>query len=549
MVYKAAVLLFGLFVGAFAAPEIKLHGTTLIGRDVTTSNVEFFGGIPFAEPPVGRLRFRPPVLKTRLDTPTFDASEYGDWCLQPPLTPGIKDVSEDCLTINVHRPTGAKPGDKLPVLFWVYGGAFLIGGAGFYNGSGIVAHSIQRDTPIVYVNFNYRLGPFGYPQGKEAEDRSQLNLALQDISTALKWVHANIHVFGGDKSKITIFGESAGAMNIGVLLLNQEFERLVRGAIFESGQANGSGVFRADRGELTWQGFVRSIPSCASLAITGNTFPCLQNASQEEISAAYLGSFNTDQLTVAWQPTLDPSRGSLLPYFPSKLYKKGKFARIPFIAGTNLDEGTSFSAVARNENYTESDIRAEILATSSPLAVDPGHFAEVTDRLLELYPDSPALGSPYGTGEELFGLPSLYKRVSSILGDLIFEGPRRQWTQAAAEHGVKVYGYLFTQPQPFGQPESGVPHAAEIGYVYGNAFDAGESGRRLTTTMMDYWISFAVNLDPNDDKGSKRPIWPVYTKPNQVLIQLNGDNTTVIRDDYREARIGHINDNSIAFRR
>ncbi|TFK25306.1 lipase I [Coprinopsis marcescibilis] len=551
MLLKVATALSVLVAGVLAAPEVRLHGTRIIGQDVTASKVDFFGGVPFAEPPVGRLRFRKPVLKTSLETRIFNATNFGSSCLQPALMPGVSDVSEDCLTINIHRPTGTKPGDKLPVLFWTYGGAFLIGGSASYNGSELVAQSVRRGTPIVYVNFNYRLGPFGYPNGKEAHDRRSLNLGLEDILAALRWVHANIDAFGGDKRKVTIFGESAGGMNIGVLYLNRELEQLVRGAIFESGQANGRPGFAAAESETNWQGFVRNIPSCASVATSGNTFSCLQKASQEEIRTAYLGSFGGGDLFggLAFTPTIDAGPGGLYPDFVSKLYKSGKFAKIPFIAGNNLDEGTLFATAARSANYTEADLKRGVIFASSPPVVDPGRLEEGATKLLELYPEDPKVGSPYGTGDDLFGLPANFKRAASLQGDQTFDAPRRQWIQTASAHGVKAYGYLFTQPQPLGDPAGGVPHAAEIGYIYGNALDFSPEGRTLTTYMMDYWISFTVNLDPNDKNGSERPIWPLYTESNQVLLQLNGANTSVIRDDYRKDGIGYMNDNAIVFRR
>ena len=136
-------LLLSSSVAAWAAPQLKFGPTTLSGQAIS-STVEFFGGIPFAEPPLGQLRLRPPIFKPRLNVSTFDASEYGKSCPQPPLFEGEIPVSEDCLTINVHRPIGTKPSDKLPVFFYTYGGAYVIGGSPAYNGSQIVEHSIQR---------------------------------------------------------------------------------------------------------------------------------------------------------------------------------------------------------------------------------------------------------------------------------------------------------------------------------------------------------------------------------------------------------------------
>ncbi|KAJ2920605.1 hypothetical protein H1R20_g16490, partial [Candolleomyces eurysporus] len=496
-------LLLSLLTNVHAVPELKLGRTTLSGRDVSP-RVEFYGGIPFAEPPVGARRLRPTVLKTRLNAGIFDASQYGKGCVQPMADPST--LSEDCLTINVHRPKGLKSSAKLPVLFWTYGGAFIIGSSNAYNGSELVERSVARGTPLIFVNFNYRLGPLGFPQGQESDDERSLNLGVLDQIAALEWVQENIESFGGDKKQVTIFGESAGAVMTGLLYMQPELERWARGAIMESGSSNTAPAFRASRNELLWQHFVGSVASCASIATSGHTLACLRNATTEEVTA---GLLNTTTLDSAWTPALDRRPGSVYPDLSSHLYAKEHFARIPFIAGTNLDEGTSFSS---HTSLSDQDALSAML-----------------DQVLTLYPEDPSVGSPYGTGNELFGLPASYKRLSSIMGDLVFDAPRRMLSEAAAEARVKSYGYLFTHPQP--DPSSGVLHGSEIQFVFGQIpptspeslppylppyGSADEAARNLSTIMMDYWISFAVTLSPNDGKGIQRPHWPHYTPAKKV---------------------------------
>ncbi|RXW22770.1 hypothetical protein EST38_g3072 [Candolleomyces aberdarensis] len=486
-----------------------------------------------------------------------------------PLRVDPSTQSEDCLTISIHRPAGVKPLAKLPVLFWTYGGAFVIGSSDRYDATELVQRSIQRRTPIIYVNFNYRLGPLGFPQGQEADDRRALNLALEDQITALEWVQANIHFFGGDKNKVTVFGVSAGAIMTGVLLLNPRLERLARGAILESGSSNGLALFTAARHEGSWQYFVSQVPSCASVATSGKTFSCLQNATTEEITIATLRADALTEFEFVWTPTLDTGCKGLYPDLASRLYSKGHFSRLPFIAGTNLDEGTLF---ASQQPLTDEDLKAMLIRLNTSPGGSPG--IEVTaDKVLELYPADPAVGSPYGTGDELFGFPESYKRHASIFGDMNFEAPRRMLSQAAAKRGVKSYAYHFTDPQAI--PAIGVPHAAEVPYVYGQVPPtAGAASQNLSITVMDYWISFTVSLDPNDEKGIKReclathpplgystyepffldsvcigPIWPQYKSANQVLLQLEGDNTTVVRDDFREEQMAFLNKNAQTFNR
>ncbi|KAJ2985861.1 hypothetical protein NUW54_g10005 [Trametes sanguinea] len=179
------------------APQVQLGNSILIGTQ-NTGQTEFFGGIPYAEPPTGGLRFAPPVLKTDPGVTTFDASTYGVSC---PVG-GQSNLDEDCLTLNILRPLGTSAGGGLPVMMWIYGGGFQAGDASQYDGTGFAIAGINRGTPIIYVNFNYRLGALGFPQGLEATSRGALNLGLKDMLTALEWVQRNIDAFGGDPSKV-----------------------------------------------------------------------------------------------------------------------------------------------------------------------------------------------------------------------------------------------------------------------------------------------------------------------------------------------------------
>ncbi|PBK86451.1 extracellular triacylglycerol lipase precursor [Armillaria gallica] len=528
-----------------AVPEVQLGKTKLIGRDVTGLQQEFFGGIPFAEPPVGALRLQRPVLKTDIDIDEFDAQDFGLPCLQSGLD--ADEMTEDCLTINIFRPKGAPSEDPLPVMFWTYGGGFTGGASSSYNGSNIVAQSVTRGTPIIYVNYNYRLGPLGFPQGQEADDRGQLNLGVRDVLTALEWVQQNIGLFGGDRTKVTIFGESAGAMLTNLVLLNASISNFAWASISESGSASSPVIYNASTRETTWQYFVAGTPGCESVAGTLNSFDCLQAANS---SAIYQGLLEAYALAIedhAFYPALDGPSGTILPDLPTCLWAKGQFATIPFISGTNLDEGTG--GLSTTTNFTDENIKDYIQTTYS--AFPPYLSDTILDRLLELYPDDPSLGSPYGTGNETFGLPVGWKRVASMTGDLTFDAQRRTWTQIAAQAGVKAYGYQFAGNSSLFSAEQGVPHTADVEFIYGRLNSSSESASTmlLAEMMIDYWISFATSLDPNDGLGTSRPFWPQYTPENEVLLQLKGDNTTVIPDDYRKEAIEFLRDNADAFHR
>ncbi|KAL0578841.1 hypothetical protein V5O48_003165 [Marasmius crinis-equi] len=534
------LLLLLAFISAVSAatPNVTLGNTTLVGREFSQFKHDFFGGIPYAKPPVGELRLQPPV-KAELNGTTFDASNYTASCLQPRLN--MTEMSEDCLTINVYRPTGVSEGANLPVMFWTYGGGFLVGTATTWNASAILAQSIARGTPIVYVSFNYRLGPLGFPQGGEAGRKGALNLALRDQVLALEWVQENIHAFGGDKSKVTIFGESAGSIMIGIQFLNPDFSKLVRAAMFESGSAATPFEHTPEFREDDWTNFVAGVPGCTSVANTNNTFDCLKTANSTSLLSGIQTAIDKSDELFAFSPTLD-GPGGFLPERPSKLWEKGQFARLPFIAGNVLDEGTVF--VPASSTYDEQSLRQVLRANFSSPDVSVATLDGAIDRIVQLYPDEPALGSPFNTGNETFGLPQGYKRWAAITGDMSFHSQRRLWQQTVSKTGVKTYGYLFTQPQA-GSGAIGVSHGSDVLYVYGGVTDPADVS--LSRTIIDYWVSFATSLDPNDGKGLPRPMWNSYTPNSQVLLELNNASTKLIPDNFRKEQMDFINQNPTTF--
>ncbi|KAF9531109.1 esterase 1 [Crepidotus variabilis] len=536
-----SLLVLALSLRALAAPEVNVGSTKVTGRSLDLFQQEFFGGIPYAEPPVGSLRFQPPSPKT-VSGDTFDASQYGKGCLQ--AQGQLDQESEDCLTVNIIRPAGVSQISKLPVLFWTYGGSFVNGNSSFYNGSGIVARSVQRGTPIIYVNFNYRLGPLGFPQGQEVSDNGVLNLGQKDQLTALQWIQGNIEAFGGDNSKVIASGESAGAIMTSIQMLNPDFSKVARGAILESGGPASTAELPGAAKQAVWQNFTGFVSSCASVALSNNTLDCLRKANSSEITTAFFKVLQVTGSTPVFDPSMD-GPGGHIPDAPSNILASGNFAQIPFISGTNLDEGTLFTPTT--VQFNEAAIR-QLFVTIIPPQVDAATFNATFDKLLQLYPANDALGSPYGTGNETFGLPAGYKRVAAIQGDISFQSQRRSLSQIASRAGISVYSYLFTQPTPNAPPSLGVFHSSEIAYVYGKPTDTTASGLALSAAIVDYWMSFVTSLDPNDGKGSNRTQWPQYTPQNEVLLQLNANDTKTIPDTYRQEQIDFINSNPPSFR-
>ncbi|KAF7290221.1 Carboxylic ester hydrolase [Mycena indigotica] len=548
---------------AIPAPSVTLGRTTVVGRAIPEFQQEFFGGLPYALPPIGPRRLSPPVLTTQLNVETFDASEYGFSCVQLPQEQGVplENMSEDCLTINILRPADLPRNALLPVMFWTYGGGFVGGNSSVYNASVVVAQSVARGTPVVYVNFNYRLGALGFPVGADAARAGSLNLGMKDQLTALKWVHANIGAFGGDKTKVTIFGESAGSMMTSVLFFNPDLEMFVRAAILESGLAATMGLYPPTRNQGSWDSFIAAIPECASLPAR-QLFSCVKNnASTSSILTATATVKAASLDAYQWMPVVD---GDIIPDLPSKLLAAGRFAKIPFIAGTNLDEATGFDLIYPSYVVDSTDALKELLfqsvfrTSANPAALPSVALQRGVDELLKLYPDIPALGSPFGTGNATFGKSTTFKRAAALLTDMWFVSLRRQAMDAATAHGLQPYGYLFTQPQPEVPAAYGVAHGLEVPSVYGAPFDTSDSSVALSKIMVDYWLSFATSLTPNDGcgapNGNRTPYTtrPVSRVPHsltlnaivQAVIQLNGANLTMIPDNFRSEQTMYMAANS-----
>ncbi|KAF9269888.1 alpha/beta-hydrolase [Marasmius fiardii PR-910] len=572
LVWIVGVLHFVLNVHAVGRPQVTLAGTQVLGVHESGGFVEFFGGIPFAEPPLDDLRFRRPIAKNSLDSPTFDARKSGLPCLQTGFSPN--DVTENCLTLNIFRPSSMHNDynkRRLPVLFWIHGGSWTVGSGGRYNGSHLVSRSITRGAPVIFVSANYRLGPLGFPRGEEAAKVGVPNLGLWDNLSALQWVKAHIHSFGGDSSKVTIAGESAGARSIDFLLFNEDINNLASGAILESD--GGTALFKPHLTNDEWIDFVDAVTPCSHVSNTTNTLDCLR--SKEVNKEVLLDAFNTAGVfftSFSWGPIIDGA-GGLIPDYPSRLPIK---ARFPVITGSNLDEGTLLQSQAPTNVSSDDRIRDSI---ESFVRRPPGkakEIARIVQEVIDLYPDIPSLGSPFGTGNNTFGLSDGYKRSAAVgkcwtvPGDFIFHSYRRAMLNRFSKiPNATAYSYLFTDsnegvvtvPREFiiGSPAPGslgVTHAAELFYVFGTLED--ELGRgnvskealQLSRTIMDYWLSFTSSGNPNDGKGLvQRPRWVPYKPLDPMMLQLDGHNTTMIPDTFRSEGIAVFNEDPVAFRR
>jgi len=276
--------------------------------------------------------------------------------------------------------------------------------------------------------------------------------------------------------------------------------------------------------------FANNVPSCTT-ATANNTFSCLISANSSELPAGLFASVAIK--TFPFHPVLD-GPGGIVSDYPAKRLSCGAGGRVPLLIGTNLDEGTLFTP----RDFPTKDISIWLNANATPSPFGSNSLNTAIDKVMSLYPDDPSAGSPFGTGNATFGTGPGYKREAAIFGDIHFQGQRRFWTQTT---NAPNYAYLFTDPQPAGDPALGVSHGSLIPYLHGNlSTTASPNVANLSRMMLDYWISFAVSLTPNDGRGMDRPHWGMYGKSTKIMLELNSNNVRMILDDYRAKAIGGI---------
>ncbi|KAI0060459.1 carotenoid ester lipase precursor [Artomyces pyxidatus] len=495
-------------------PTIKLDDAIFTGKIV--GQAAHFLGIPFAEAPINGLRFRQPVPLGPYQG-NHDATAYGKSCPQQPMNlpswvdsdlskilngvvntmfDAMTPSDEDCLTLNVVKPSDADQDSKLPVVIWIFGGGFEIGGSAsvVYDAKGIIERSIALREPIIYVSMNYRISAFGFLAGKEVKEAGVGNLGLQDQRLAMRWVRKYITQFGGDPDKVTIWGESAGAISTSLHMVTNggDTEGLFRGAIMQSGGPIPVGDI--EHGQQYYDAIVKDTGCHRS----NDTLECLRTVPYQTLKRAVDKSpnfFAHQALVLAWLPRVD---GIFLKAPPQHLVLQGSVANVPFISGNCDDEGSLFSISTINISTT-GQLHDYFKLYMLPEATDPE-----LDLLLRHYPDDLRAGSPFDTGYRN-ALGPQFKRVAAILGDVVFHGPRRFFMKNRSD---KQKTWAFIHKRMKDTPFIGSAHATDLPNSFGN----GE--------LRDYMIHFVNNLDPNGKRGLGIP-WPQYdvTNPKAIVFQ------------------------------
>ncbi len=458
-------------------------------QGVVADGVASFKGIPFAAPPVGELRWKAPQ-PAKSWTGVKKADAYAPGCMQDlsmaKMAGASASVSEDCLYLNVW--TAAKTaGEKRPVMVWIHGGAFV----GGMTGTPMFDGTKFAQKGVVLVSIAYRLGVFGFlahPELSRESGKGSGAYGIQDMIAGLRWVRNNIAQFGGDPSCVTIFGESAGGIAVGMLAAAPPAKGLFQRAISESG-----GSFAPPRIE---EGAGMNVASLRLAESAGESF--LKKLGAADIQAARLLPAEQIQKAVGggmggggrFWPVAD---GYVLPGDPYELYEKGLFNDTPILVGTNSNEGGLFMRGPSTPASFEKQIRAG--------------YGELADAILKAYPHS--------TDAEAA------RASADVFRESAFAWPTWAWARMQSRKGKgKAFVYYFDHRTP-ASPD-GANHGAEIPYVFGNfggpGGAPGPEDLALSDLIRSYWINFAATGDPN---GSGLPKWPAFTEKDQNVMYFN----------------------------
>jgi carboxylesterase type B len=479
---------------AAIAPGTTVHLADGVIHGTYDGDTRRFLGIPFAAPPVGSLRWRPPAPVVPWQG-VLEASDYGSPCPQVASLFGTASDNEDCLFLNVWTPDPA-PSAPRPVMVWFHGGSNQTGSAGdliplgiggrFYDG-----RELAETHGVVVVTANYRLGPFGFFAHPELaqEDAAHPyagNQGLLDQRAALQWVHDNIATFGGDPGNVTIFGESAGSEDVCLHVVSPGSRNLFERAISESGGCT-TLTATADQAAAS----ANDLAAAVGCGGANNTLTCLRQVPVAMLLAnPSMGDFG---------PIVD---GGVLPDQPRALMDSGNYAKVPYILGSNADEGTLFFLGA-----TPVTTEAEYL--------DALHtrYGDLADQVAAVYPVA-NFASPQAALVRAFG--------DSILVCPTYDSARR-----AAAGGAPVYLYNFARPVEsdlLAPLMLGATHGVEITYVFGSVPPPSPGYAEVQDALQGYWTQFASTGDPNSDGAV---VWPRYDDATDQRINF-GDGVSVL---------------------
>ena len=466
--------------------------------------LEVFRGVPYARPPVGELRLRPPQPATAWQGER-DAGHFGAAPLQ--TSDGMAErlglfpsgeLSEDCLTLNLWSP-GVADGLR-PVMLWIHGGAFLQGAGSvpLYSGASLAARG-----DVVVVTLNYRVGALGF--ACLPDDAGGANFGLLDQIAALRWLRRELSHFGGDARRITVFGESAGAGSITALLAMPEAAGLFRRAIIQSPAPGGM----LDRSEAQ----ARTLLLTDELGIAAGDFERLRKAPAEALlgAQAVLAAAGPYSKGMLYMPVVD---GSTLPAFPLARIEAGSAAPVDVMIGTTRDEMRLFNLTSPTDTIDDALLEVIVAAQLPPGLADPkGEAVRAVSRYREL---RSARGESSAAGD-------LFCEMQT---DLSMRHPATELAAQQARFNPNTYMYLFAWPSALLGGALGACHVIDIPFVLGNLSapgmrefaGSGATAEELSRAVMDAWLAFAREGAPSHASAGT---WPGYEATRRSTMRID----------------------------
>ena len=494
---------------------VKVTGGEVVGALADGNpDIVAFQGVPFAAPPVGALRWKPPQPVIAWDG-IRDATVPGASCMQTGpawvRAPTVREddpESEDCLFLNIWAPRETR--EPLPVMVWIHGGGFFNGAGSLplYDGTRIA------ENGVVLVSINYRLSVFGFfahpALSAESPHGASGNYGLMDMVAGLEWVRDNIAAFGGDPQRVTIFGESAGGGAVMSLLLVPQSEGLFHRAISESTWVYGwDRELREPLGELV-SAEAQGVQIAEWLDASGDTaLDTLRAATSQQVQAAANADIGNLLMRTGyvWAPNVD---GWTIPGDPLGMYEAGLQHDVPLITGTTANEGASSALRVNVEDRESFELHVR--------TVYPGFADEMIAHFGVTSPETARSG------------------IAHLMHDMRFAGPVRVQVETHAKVSSPVWLYQFTRvpPTALGAAVDAPYHGAELPYVFGT-MDPGsppagarpspmtmhgdwtETDRRVSDTLIAYWTQFAATGNPNRDG---LPAWPEFDASTDRHLNL-----------------------------
>ncbi|RUS35453.1 Alpha/Beta hydrolase protein [Jimgerdemannia flammicorona] len=499
LVTLAVAILIGTTQSAPTTPLVDLDNGRFQGY--SQGDLDYFLAIPYAASTAGSNRFRRPQPPLKVQG-VRNATTPGLTCPTTTTLGNSSQTSEDCLYVNVYKPSGVKAGDNLPVMVHFKKAPPIrpIQTALPSSALPITASFMSRSTTAKYNSppqnssfYSIQVSALGFLASQELQEADGLNLGLWDQLYALEWVCANIRKFGGDPKKVTIFGESVGGVSVAMHLLKQDDKRqLFRGAIIESGSPTSGTYPMYSYYQNVYNDYVAEF-GCHTAA---NTLDCLRKVPLNDFmqfTANYTSSYVGGLL--AFTPV---SGDDFLPKEPSQLVKEGHISKVPLIIGTNTDEGTIFVLQNLTTNKDYSDYFRYIYKSIKDSSLD---------TIQNLYQDPSVSGSPYSNSP----FSTQFLRAAATFGyEPTITYQAQIFARAYAPFRL-VYKYHFDQVFPGIPSWMGVPHTSEIPFVFNlpGTFTA-PSDLLVAETMQAYWVSFVRTLNPNILRKAGTPVWEKY---------------------------------------